>query len=182
MNLENKEHSETFLKFYNWLTDDQDSSAQNASTYLKILRLFSIDVGCKRLDKITKEDVIAFLDKRKKSVEVDPEKKWQRTWNDYLARLTGFYKWFSNQDSETSRDEWETPEPIKSIKKKKNRRYSSYSPNDDSSGFMLLVLISLFSTYVKSYMIPNSNIVTNSKAAMIIKSLVFILLPKSRTD
>ena len=130
MNLENKEHSETFLKFYNWLTDDQDSSAQNASTYLKILRLFSIDVGCKKLGKITKEDVIAFLDKRKKSVEVDPEKKWQRTWNDYLARLTGFYKWFSNQDSETSRDEWETPEPIKSIKKKKNRRYSSYSPND----------------------------------------------------
>ena len=99
MNLENKEHSETFLKFYNWLTEDQDSSAQNASTYLKILRLFSIDVGCKKLDKITKEDVMAFLDKRKKSVEVDPEKKWQRTWNDYLARLIGFYKWLANKDS-----------------------------------------------------------------------------------
>lgn len=129
-NLENKTHSETFLKFYRWLTEEQDSSSRNATTYLKILRMFSIDIEDKHLDSILKEDVISFLDKRKKSIEDDPEKKWERTWNDYLARLIGFYKWFANKDGDDDREDWETPEPIKSIKKKKNKRDSSYSPND----------------------------------------------------
>ena len=128
--LENKEHSKTFLEFYNWLVDDQDSSERNASAYLKILRMFFMDLGTKSLDKITKEDIISFLDKRKKSVDEDPDRKWQRTWNDYLARLIGFYKWFANRNSEQDRDDWETPSPINKIKKKKNKIYSSYSPND----------------------------------------------------
>ena len=93
-NLENKVHSKTFLDFYNWLTDDQDSSPRNATTYLKILRMFSIDLGTKKLDDITKADITDFLDKRKKDHEIDPEQKWIRTWNDYLARLIGFYKSF----------------------------------------------------------------------------------------
>ena len=140
-NLENKEHSKTFLEFYNWLTDDQDSSARNASSYLKILRMFSIDLGTKSLDKITKEDVTGFLDKRKKSIEVDPDKKWERTWNDYLARLIGFYKWLANRNSEDDREDWKTPSPISTIKKKKNKRDSSYSPNDVWSQEELLLVV-----------------------------------------
>ncbi|MDH3203322.1 MAG: hypothetical protein OEL81_01425 [Nitrosopumilus sp.] len=30
------------------------------------------------------------MDKRKKSIEQAPEKKWIVTWNDYLATLLGF--------------------------------------------------------------------------------------------
>ena len=74
--LENKNHKETFLEFYRWLTQEQNSSERNAITYLKILRMFSMGIGDKALDSISKEDVILFLDKRKKSIELDPEKKW----------------------------------------------------------------------------------------------------------
>ena len=77
--LDNKNPSKTFLEFYDWLTEDQDSSKRNTSTCLKILRMFSIDIGSKQLDKITKEDVVEFLDKRKKNLKIDLEKKWQRT-------------------------------------------------------------------------------------------------------
>ena len=140
-NLENKTHSEIFLEFYRWLTEEQESSERNATTYLKILRMFSIHIGKTSIDSITKEDVISFLDKRKKSIEDDPEKKWERTWNDYLARLIGFYKWFANKDTGTQREGWETPEPIKSIKKKKNKRDSSYSPNDVWSQDELLLVV-----------------------------------------
>ncbi len=129
-NLENKQHSKTFLEFYDWLTEDQDSSPRNAIAYLKVLRMMSIHIGKKKLDKISKADVVGFLDSKKKNSEIDPDKKWMRTWNDYLSRLIGFYKWLSNKDLGTDREDWETPEPVKLIKMKKNKRKTSYSPND----------------------------------------------------
>ncbi|MDH3192495.1 MAG: hypothetical protein OEM18_07405 [Nitrosopumilus sp.] len=64
--LENKEHCNTFLEFYTWLTEDKDSTATNACTYLKILHMFSIDLDKKKLEEITQEDVVGFLDKRKR--------------------------------------------------------------------------------------------------------------------
>ena len=79
--LDNKQHSKLFLEFYDWLTDDHDSIPRNASTYLKILRMFSNDIGSKPLGEVTKEDIVEFLDKRKKNLDIDPEKKWQRTCN-----------------------------------------------------------------------------------------------------
>ena len=128
--LQNQNHSCSFLQFNDWLLDDEDSSVRNASNYLMILRLFSVDVSEKELSEITREDVIKFLDKRRKSTELDPDKKWVRTWNDYLNRLIGFYRWHANHETSRDREDWNTPEPFNSIKKKKIKRDSSYTPND----------------------------------------------------
>jgi len=87
--LKNKNHGDSFLEFNDWLLNDEDSSVRNASNYLMILRLFSLEISGKDLSEITREDVVQFLDKHKKSSEVDPDKKWVRTWNDYLNRLIG---------------------------------------------------------------------------------------------
>ncbi|MGI9009657.1 MAG: hypothetical protein ACR2F1_00515 [Nitrososphaeraceae archaeon] len=38
------------------------------------------------------ETIVAFLDTRRKNKEEDPEQKWITTWNDYLWRLTIFYR------------------------------------------------------------------------------------------
>ena len=140
-NLENQEHSSIFLEFHKWLTEEEDSSERNASTYLKILKMLSVDIANTKLDDITKQDIIVFLDKRKKPIEIDPDKKWERTWNDYLARLVGFYRWLYNKGTEIPREDWQTPEPFNSIKKKKNRRHSSYSPNDVWSQEELLLAV-----------------------------------------
>ena len=32
--LENQSHTKSFLEFYSWLTDDEDSSIRNATNYL----------------------------------------------------------------------------------------------------------------------------------------------------
>ena len=125
-----KIHSTSLLQFKDWLIDDEDSMLSNAANYLRVLKLFSFDLGTKEFKDITKEDVLEFLDKRKKSKEVDPDKKWIRTWNDYLARLVGFYRWLYNSETSKDRNDWNTPEPFNSIKKKKNKRNSSYVPND----------------------------------------------------
>lgn len=47
----------------------------NAGNYLRVVKLSSIDLGDKEFRDVTKEEVIEFLDKRKKSPEVDPDKK-----------------------------------------------------------------------------------------------------------
>jgi hypothetical protein len=39
-----------------------------------------------------KEQIIAFLDRKVKSREEDPEKKWIATWNHYLNRVWLFFR------------------------------------------------------------------------------------------
>ena len=34
-----------------------------------------------------KEDIISFVDTLRKDAAIDPDKKWIRTWNDYLQRI-----------------------------------------------------------------------------------------------
>ena len=122
--------SKIYLEFKDWLVDEQDNSERNWLNYFKVLVLFSDYIGSKKLEDVTKDDVISFLDKRKKSIEIDPDKKWVVTWNHYLHRLIGFYRWMDNHSKNIDMDDWETPEPVCSIKRKKNKRISSYSPND----------------------------------------------------
>ncbi|MDH3313064.1 MAG: site-specific integrase [Nitrosopumilus sp.] len=136
-------HSRPLLQFKDWLVDE-DSMLSNAANYLRVLKLFSFDLGKKEFKDVTREDVLEFLDKRKKSIDVDPEKKWVRTWNDYLARLVGFYRWLHNNEITKDREDWNTPEPFNSIKKKKNKRDSSYTPNDVWDVDELLLAVKYF--------------------------------------
>jgi len=65
-----------YLEFKSWLENDEDNSERNWVNYFKVLVLFSDDIGHdKHLDRVTKDDVLSFLDKRKKNAKIDPEKK-----------------------------------------------------------------------------------------------------------
>jgi integrase/recombinase XerD len=44
-------------------------------------------------DILQKEQILAFLDSKKKVLEDDPEKRWITTWNYYLNRLKLFFRW-----------------------------------------------------------------------------------------
>ena len=118
------------LKFKKWLEYENDNSERNWINYLKILSLFANHIENARFEDVTRDDVLSFLDKRKKSIDDDPDKKWIVTWNGYLSRLLGFYRWMYNHDKEQDREKWITPEMFSSIKRKKNKRISSYSPTD----------------------------------------------------
>jgi integrase len=120
---------ELCVRFRDWLVEENDNSERNWINYFKIISMFSEHIGNKRFQDVTKEDVLSFLDKRKKSIEEDPDQKWIVTWNGYLARLLGFFRWLNN-DKEKDREDWITPELFSSIKRKKNKRISSYTPND----------------------------------------------------
>ncbi|MGE5683720.1 MAG: hypothetical protein ACM3ZS_01085 [Nitrososphaerota archaeon] len=76
-----------------------------------------------------KIQITSFLDSKIKGTEVDPDKRWITTWNDYLGRIKYFFRWMYNYDEKRFDDiqfsDWETPGFV-SIKKKKSKRISPY--------------------------------------------------------
>jgi integrase/recombinase XerD len=73
-------------------------------------------------------DVLGFLDTKKKDVSIDPDKKWIRTWNDYLQRIKYFMRWLHNgaptsivASSASTILDWQTPDFVR-IKTKKNNQ------------------------------------------------------------
>jgi ribosomal protein L37E len=75
------------------------------------------------------------LDTKKKEVNIDPDKRWIRTWNDYLQRIKYFMRWLHNGaptsifTSPTSLSDWQTPDFVR-IKSKKTNRISPYSESE----------------------------------------------------
>lgn len=81
-------------------------------------------------DVKSNEQIINFLDSKMKSPELDPDKKWITTWNDYLGDIKYFFRWLYNykliEDNQIKpASEWETPSFVE-IKKKKTKRLSPY--------------------------------------------------------
>jgi hypothetical protein len=81
-------------------------------------------------------DIIAFLDTRRKTKNEDPEQKWITTWNDYLWRIKIFYRWYHNTqilktiaNNIFDSQNWVTPDFLK-IPKKKTKRLSPYSETE----------------------------------------------------
>ena len=60
-------------------------------------------------DVETKQQVLAFLDTKIKTFEIDPDKKWITTWNNYLNRIKLFCRWLFNHSKETETEDWQTP-------------------------------------------------------------------------
>jgi len=72
------------------------------------------------------------LDTRIKDTEIDPDKRWIRTWNDYLQRLKYFFRWLYNKKDREIKEldiqpqtDWITPSFIQ-ITEKRTKRISPY--------------------------------------------------------
>lgn len=128
-----------------WFRDyllDQGSSKRNITNYLKVFDLFSRHIGSKKnLNNITKKDLLSFLDSKKKTLEDDPDQKWIVTWNDYFSRLNGFFRWDYNKDNDLDRDQWKTHPIFSGIRRKKNKRFSRYNPNEVWSQIELFTVV-----------------------------------------
>ena len=87
-------------------------------------------------DVKTKEEIIAFLDTKIKSIDEDPDRESITTWNDYLNDIKYFFRWLYNNKKKTDNEykekdeiaslaDLETPS-FANIKKKKTKRLSPY--------------------------------------------------------
>jgi integrase/recombinase XerD len=107
-------------------------SESHINNTLKTNMLFSesLGAGVSFYDVKKKEQIINFLDSKMKNPELDPDKKWITTWNDYLGDIKYLFRWLYNYklielNQIKSASEWETPSFVK-IKKKKTKRLSPY--------------------------------------------------------
>ena len=77
-----------------------------------------------------KEQVLAFLDTKKKRLEHDPDQRCITTWNHNLTRIKQFFRWIANghEAQNSPESEWKTP-VFAQIKEKKTIRKGPYSEN-----------------------------------------------------
>ena len=93
----NPTNASLLAEFYEYMKANGTSeSYQNGN--LKILIYFARFLGADaEFYNINKKDqILAFLNTRIKDSAADPDKRWIRTWNDYLQRIKYFFRWISN--------------------------------------------------------------------------------------
>ncbi len=128
--VDNKVNRDLIIEFYDYLTSiDTSESYQNG--LLKVIIRFAEYIGTNTTfyQINTEEQILKFLDQKKKTQEEDPDRKWITTWNDYLWRIKYFYRWMYNTKERNldarSVSNWTTPSFI-DIKMKRTKRLSPY--------------------------------------------------------
>ncbi|MGE5821874.1 MAG: hypothetical protein ACM31M_04755 [Nitrososphaerota archaeon] len=102
-------------------------SESHINNTLKTNMLFSefLGAGVSFYRVKSREQIINFLDSKIKNPELDPDRKWITTWNDYLGDIKYFFRWLHNykliEDNQIKAvSEWETPSFV-NIKKPINQ-------------------------------------------------------------
>ena len=114
-----------------------DTSENYRRGNLIVVVFYAKFLGDKNLSEVhRKDEVIGFLDTKKKDSIVDPDKRWIRTWNDYFQRIKYFMRWLHNgapdaatTDSTIPITDWQTPNFVQ-IRPKKTNRISDYSDSE----------------------------------------------------
>lgn len=129
----NATNSALLYDFYQYMRSIETSeSYQNGN--LKIMIYFARFLGyATDFHSIQRKDqVLSFLNTRIKDTEIDPEKRWIRTWNDYLQRIKYFFRWLYNKREAEGKgleappqSDWITPSFIQ-IAEKRTKRISPY--------------------------------------------------------
>jgi integrase/recombinase XerD len=113
----NKTNSAIIEEFHIYMKA-RGSSEQHQNNNLKVVIAYANFLGSDTtfFDIHQKSEITAFLDKKVKPPEQDPERKWITTYNHYLRRIMQFFRWLYNQRGKDDIDEdsdamadWETP-------------------------------------------------------------------------
>lgn len=97
--LSNSENSKLISELCDYMKKNGLSDSHINNT-LKTSMLFSefLETGVSFYGVKTKEQIINFLDSKMKSLEVDPDRKWITTWDDYLGDIKYFFRWLYNYE------------------------------------------------------------------------------------
>jgi hypothetical protein len=134
--VENKVIKDVIKEFSKYLIL-KDASANYQRNCVKIMLMFADFIKEQKGLNLTQinssNDILLFLDSRKRSREQDPDQKWITTWNDYLWRIKIFYRWYYNikilKNNIFDSHNWTTPD-LTNIPKKKTKRLSPYSESE----------------------------------------------------
>jgi integrase/recombinase XerD len=123
-------------EFYNYMSS-RDLSANHQINNLKVAIMLANHFRSQSLLSVnSSQQIIDFLDSKKKPLDMDPERKWITTWNHYLHRTKLFFRWLHNRGKKNhsieitdSGSDWVTPHFVQ-IKTKKTKRVSPYAETE----------------------------------------------------
>src|SRR5919106_860521 len=129
----NSNNSKVISEFYHYMKSigtSENYQNQNLKAIIVYAKFLGPDITFNDIQK--REQIVTFLDTKIKSNDIDPDKRWITTWNDYLWRIKYFLRWFHNHKLLQDRGEesllpsdWTTPS-FATIKKRKTKRLSPY--------------------------------------------------------
>lgn len=131
-NSTNLQNAKTLYQFLITEYEIQNVKLNTTLTHIKIISQFNEFSNYKNFDKITKNDIIDFLNSARKNELKDPTHKWIGTYNTRQMTLSKFYRWFYNQyqNNEMDQKKWKTPFCMQGIKQFRRIEKASYKPSD----------------------------------------------------
>jgi integrase/recombinase XerD len=102
-------------------------SDYHRESIIKVLGLFC-GSNDKNLKEVTREDILEFLDRRRKPESSDPLHRWIGTYNSYLAILSKFFKWLYYPDIGPHKRP--RPPAVENITQIKRKEQSIYTAGD----------------------------------------------------
>ena len=120
-------NGQTIIDYTNSIRNEISMSSSYEKNNVKTLAGLSKFHSNKKFKAMNKEDILAFLNSKRKSEDVDPLHSWIATYNFYLILVTRFFKWlFHPNISPKNR-----PKPsCVDIAKLRRKEQSIYKPTD----------------------------------------------------
>jgi len=133
-NLSNADILSEFISFeYN----TQNVKLNTRLTHLKIICSFNKHLDYKDFEKISKDDIVEYLNSLRKSESVDPTHKSIGTYNMRQMILSKFFRWFYNVYVNKNTNvgyidhkNWVTPSCMLGIKQLPRKEKSAFKPSD----------------------------------------------------
>jgi integrase len=113
------------------IAEQNEINIKESTKEWKIKNLISLlkFVNNKNFKEITKQDILDFLNNKRKPESIDPTHKSIGTWNNLQILFLKFFKWLNNQD-EFDPKKRETPECMKGVRRLPRKEKSCYKPSD----------------------------------------------------
>ena len=113
------------------ITEQNEINIKESTKEWKIKNLVSLlkFVDNKNFKEITKQDILDFLNNKRKPESINPTHKSIGTWNNLQILFSKFFRWLYNQD-ESDPKKRETPACMKGVRRLPRIEKSSYKPSD----------------------------------------------------
>jgi integrase len=113
------------------LAEQTQYNAKPSTIEGKIKRLVWLSryLNNKPFEKMTKQDILLFLNSRRKSLDDDPKQKWTGYYNNCRIVFSKFFRWYYNKRQSDTRL-WKTPACMKGIRQLPKADISPYQPSD----------------------------------------------------
>ena len=109
--------------------NEQNVKLETRLAHIKIICFLLKYLRYKDFQKITKTDVISYLNSLRKPESTDPTHKWIGTFNTRQMVLSKFFRWLYNQN-EPDHNKWLTPPCMQGVRILSRKEKSPYKPSD----------------------------------------------------